>query len=563
MPLFSTTKRDGDDGDNDRHEQHQRRAPSVDREPADQPPPDEHTRLLPGRADASRGMLRPDDPAVTPYNLWSIRILRYLTLLFAAVTLAWWVLLLVSAFATPPGLHTPGGSFYAFGYASLALVNLLFSLVFFGVPSKSVRVLAVVAAVSQAGWKGRPRLPYMETRMTPWAAEQCSGLTLLDSSFCSSTPSSSSACSRRATRKAGSASSAWSGLWTLLTDKTVKWGKEEEEERLTGRAETRRTLAEWLAVLLSTIAYVIMVVAVVLITLTVILRALDAGVAPPGKLYPVDGGKYRVHVHCHGNRTDSHGTELPTVLLEGGERPVEGLWGFADAAVKNGSISRYCFVDRPGMAWSDNAPSPMSAGFVVDVISEALAQADERGPWVLASAGIGSIYSRVFSSRHGLEVQGVLLIDPLHEDLLGRVAAPGRGFLLWLRGVISPLGLDRLSGALFRGRSSRDRVYGRAAQQNSKFIYAKLQESLVADSFTRRDVQGSRAIQDKETPLVVISSGVEVRDSSGWEDRQRDLTKLTDKLKHWDVVDDAPHRVWETLEGREQIERRLRQLVYA
>lgn len=352
-------------------------------------------------------------------------------------------------------------------------------------------------------------------------------------------------------------------LWTLLTDRTVKWGKEEEEERLTGRAETRRTLAEWLAVLLSTIAYVIMAAAVFLITLTVVLRALDAGVAPPGKLYRVDSGKYRIHVHCHGNKTTSRGTELPTVLFEGGERPVEeGLWGFADAAVKNGSISRYCFVDRPGMAWSDNAPSPLSAGFTVDVISEALAQADERGPWVLASAGIGSIYSRVFSSRHGLEVRGLLLIDPLHEDLLGRLAAPGRGFLLWLRGVISPLGLDRLSGALFRGRSSRDRVYGRASQQNSKFIYAKLQEALVANSFTRRDVQGSRMIQNKQTPLVVVSSGDEVRDRAGWEGRQRDLTMLTDELKHWDVVDEAPHRVWETLEGREQIERRLRQLVH-
>lgn len=163
-------------------------------------------------------------------------------------------------------------------------------------------------------------------------------------------------------------------LWTLLTDRTVKWGK--EEERLTGRAETRRTLAEWLAVLLSTLAYVVMAAAVVLITLTVILRALDARVAPPGKLYWVDGAKYRIHLHCRGNRT-----ERPTVLLEGGERPVaEGLWGLADAALDRGSISRYCFVDRPGVAWSDAAPSPLSAGFAVDVISEALSQSDERGP---------------------------------------------------------------------------------------------------------------------------------------------------------------------------------------
>ncbi|PHH86726.1 hypothetical protein CDD83_9829 [Cordyceps sp. RAO-2017] len=348
-------------------------------------------------------------------------------------------------------------------------------------------------------------------------------------------------------------------------------GKEEEEERLTGRAETRRTLAEWLAVLLSTIAYAVMTVAVALITLTIILRALDAGVAPPGKLYAVDGGKYRVHVYCSGNRSeprrdggDDDDARQPTVLFEAGERPVEeDLWPLADNAVRNGSIARYCFVDRPGMAWSDAAPSPLSAGFAVDALSEALAQAGERGPWVLASAGIGSIYSRVFSARHGHEVRGLLLIDPLHEDLLGRVAAPGRGFLLWLRGVISPLGLDRLSGAIFRGRTSRDRIYGRAWQQGSKAIYARLQESLVADSFTLRDVQGSRRIQDRRTPLVVVSSGLEVRDSPTWKDKQRDLTRLTDNLRHWDVVDGAPHLVWDTLDGRDQIETRLRQLVHA
>ena len=365
----------------------------------------------------------------------------------------------------------------------------------------------------------------------------------------------------------GVVSVAWTllmSLWTLFADRTMKWGKEEEEQRLTGRAETRRSLTEWLEVLISTIAYVIMVIAGVLITLTIILRALDAGYGPPGKLYWVDGGKYRVHVYCHGNKTDASGVKLPTVFFEGGERPVEdGFWVFGDNAIKNGSISRYCFADRPGLGWSDTSPSPLSASFAADALSEALAQAGEEGPWVMVSAGIGSIYSRVFSSRHGEEVQGLMLIDPLHEDLLDAVASPKRGFLLWLRGIISPLGLDRLPGAVFKGRSSKDRVWGRSTQQTGKYIFAKLQESLVAASFTRRDVESSRQIQHKDTPLVVISSGQHIKESSTWSDKQRDLTSLTDNLKHWDIVDKAPHEVWKTLEGRRRIEKRLAQLVHA
>lgn len=351
-------------------------------------------------------------------------------------------------------------------------------------------------------------------------------------------------------------------LWALLIDGAVKWGKGEEEERLTGRAETRRTLTEWLAVLLSMAGYAILVVAVALITLTLILRAVDAGVAPPGGLYQVDNGRYRIHVYCHGKKTDVHGIELPTVLFEGDEEPFEQhLWDFAANAVKNGSISRYCFADRPGIAWSDTAPSPLSAGFAVDALSEALGRAGEKGPWILASAGIGSIYSRVFSSRHGHDAKGLLLIDPLHEDLLGAVANPGRGFNFWLRGVISPLGLGWLPGAVFWGGTAGDRIYGQAARQGGKATFAKLQESLVADSFTKRDVRSSRRTQKRDLPLVVISSGIEVNRSELWERQQKDLTMLTDELKHWDIVSGAPHQVWETLEGRQQIEERLRQLV--
>jgi hypothetical protein len=105
-------------------------------------------------------------------------------------------------------------------------------------------------------------------------------------------------------------------------------------------------------------------------------------------------------------------------------------------------------------------------------------------------------------------------------------------------------------------------VYGRSAQQGGKFIFAKLQENLVAISFTRRDAKNSRQIQDKDTPLVVITSGLHVKQSSTWEKKQRDLTKLTDRLKSWNIVDGAPHEVWKTFQGRETIEKRLKELVH-
>ncbi|KAL6402980.1 hypothetical protein AUP68_12310 [Ilyonectria robusta] len=492
--------------------------------------PDEHTRLLPNRFDSDRGLLAPDDPAVSPYNLWSIRFLQYLTVGFTFATLVWWILMLVSSFATPPGFQTRGSGFLAFGFASLTLVNTVLTLVFFSVPAKPVRVLAIFMSAILV----LDMVLVLSVQMTRYEEGWVGAVSVIWALLMS--------------------------LWALMTDHIVKWGKAEEEERLTGRAETRRTLLEWSSVMLSTVGYAVMCAALFLITLNIILRALDAAVPPPGKLYWVDNTKYRVHVYCHGNKSHS----VPTVLFEGGEDTVEHqLWDFADNGLKNGSFPRYCFVDRPGFGWSDTAPSPSSAGFVVDAVSEALAKAGEKGPWVLASGGIGSIYSRIFSTRHGDAVKGLMLIDPLHEDFLNEVGASGRGFLLWFRGAISPLGLDRVPGAVFRGRTSRDRVYGRAAWQSGKYILAQLQENLVAGSFTRRDVEGSRGIQDKDTPLVVISSGDHIKHSSKWEQKQRDLTKLTNKLRSWDIVDGAPHEVWSTFDGRQKMEKRLKDLVHA
>ena len=133
--------------------------------------------------------------------------------------------------------------------------------------------------------------------------------------------------------------------------------------------------------------------------------------------------------------------------------------------------------------------------------------------------------------------------------------------ILYSRGIISPLGIDRLPAAIFKGRTREDRVYGAYAYQQGKFIKAKLQENLVANSLTKSEVSQARNIQTRNTPLVVISSGIEYRKNEEWAKKQKDLTTITDKLVAWDIVKKAPHEVWRTLEGRDIIEKRLGELV--
>jgi pimeloyl-ACP methyl ester carboxylesterase len=313
----------------------------------------------------------------------------------------------------------------------------------------------------------------------------------------------------------------------------------------------------------------IMALIAVLLMSTLCLRARDATLAPPGKRYYVDNRKYQVHLDCVGGHPNGifpagNRTKTPTILLEGGEMPVgHSFKDWVHDAYEHGTIKRYCYWDRPGFAFSENAPSPHSAGMSADALSEVLAVAGEEGPFIVVSAGVGGIYGRIFSSRHTRDVQGIMLIDALHEDYLPQLGNPGRGFLLWLRGIFSPLGLDRLFGAIFKGRTREDRVYGKRAYQHGKFLKARLQENLVADSITKSEISSARHIQSPSTPLAVVSSGIEVDKSDGWAKRQEKLTKITNNLVAWDVVKDAPHQVWDTIDGRRALEKRLRDLLRA
>ncbi|KAI4766646.1 hypothetical protein E4T51_00399 [Aureobasidium sp. EXF-12344] len=496
---------------------------------------DERTRLLPPqpRPPHSDGYLDPDDPAVSPYNLWTVRFLRYITVLFFLINFIWWVLLFVSIFVSPPGLHTRGSGFFDFSYTTLTAGNLLVAILFFAAPAKGMRItmgiITAILAIDLIMILALPRLRVEEG----WP---------------------------------GIASTAWAtliGLWCVITDRVVAWGKKEEEERLTGRAETRRTLREWLAVSLATLILVVYAVIAVLMTATLILRARDATLPMDGERYYVDGDKYQVHLACMGNVTYTpDGVANPTLLLEAGEGPSEyDFEHWAYAAWKNGTVDRYCYWDRPGYAWSDSAPSPHSAGMSADALSEALAVAGEEGPFILVSAGYGSIVSRIFSARHVRNIAGIMMIDPLHEDLLHRIGGPYRGFVLWGWGILSPLGLQRNFGAIFNGRTREDRVYGRSAYQGGKFIKAQLQENLVADSLTKNEVASARTIQTPDVPLVIISSSISNRRDSEWERKQRDLTKLTENLISWDVVNKAPHEVWRTLDGRNVMDKRLKDIV--
>ncbi|CUS06694.1 unnamed protein product, partial [Tuber aestivum] len=214
---------------------------------------DERTSLLPPPGAGHR--LDPDDPAVTPYNLLSVRSLRWVSIVLLAVSSLWWILLLISIFVTPPAMHSRGSGFFSFAYTTLSTGSLVVLLLFYVTPSRSeqyswitlctlllvdtIIVLSVPRIRGEEGWVGIVSVV---------------GATLVSA-------------------------------WAVLCDRVVEYGKVEEEERLTGRRETRRSLKEWLSVFTVTITLIAFIALTVLFTGNLIIRARDLSLTPPGTRY--------------------------------------------------------------------------------------------------------------------------------------------------------------------------------------------------------------------------------------------------------------------------------------
>jgi pimeloyl-ACP methyl ester carboxylesterase len=205
----------------------------------------------------------------------------------------------------------------------------------------------------------------------------------------------------------------------------------------------------------------------------------------------------------------------------------------------------------------------MSAGSAIDILSAALPKANitENGPgWILVAHETGAMYSQVFASRHTSQVKGILFVDGIPSTMIPTVFTPTRTFILLLRGIISPLGIERLSGWIFSHHSRIDRVYGASSWRSDRVIKSQFQESLAAGTITRNEVIAAEAIIPESIPVTVVSSGIPCKDSKEWEEGQRYLGRKSEKHV-WDVVGNVYHDLWQDEEGRRLLKKRLGQLV--
>jgi pimeloyl-ACP methyl ester carboxylesterase len=131
--------------------------------------------------------------------------------------------------------------------------------------------------------------------------------------------------------------------------------------------------------------------------------------ASPGKM--VDLGGYRMHLQCTGKGKQ-------TVVLSPGGGAFSFDWYLVQKQVQ--TFARVCSYDRPGYAWSDPGPQPLTFWQEAYELELALKLSGEKGPYILVGQSIGGLVAETFAEGFPDEFAGIVFVDaPGPDDTLG------------------------------------------------------------------------------------------------------------------------------------------------
>lgn len=481
-------------------------------------------------------LLSPDDPIVSPMNLYSIKVIKLIIWVMWVINCICFFILILSDFISIPGMNNRGRSFLEVDLVVICAFSNLLTLWCFVYPAYYERILGYVSAALFA-------IDFIVIVSVTYLRHQFG----------------------------------WIGnllvFWTIATlllncyaDYNVEKGKRYQEIKYTGRPETRKTFVEAFVISVKIVIKFILLVAIWNISLTLWLMAFDTHLKPPGEMVPVNNDQFKIHLSCNGDMTN--GTQ-PIVLVEGGQKvSSEEFETWIEELFHLNKIERYCIYDRPGYAFSDSAPSPISISIITDYLNEALLKKEIVGPFTLVGFDNGGLYSRVFASKNPSKIDSIMLVDSWHEDLLKLRPFPRPetykfpefdlmttfvGFKLWFKGIISPLGLVTNIHWFLHPRyySSKSRVYGQDMIYQSQYLRSRLQEQITSLVLSYNEVAGSDI---SEIPLYVISSDYLIKKSKNWGNWQRQLTKLSKFSQEWTIIEDSEHNIWESVKGKKSLQ---------
>jgi pimeloyl-ACP methyl ester carboxylesterase len=155
---------------------------------------------------------------------------------------------------------------------------------------------------------------------------------------------------------------------------------------------------------------------VIVKTMTVVSLSLLAASANSFEILP--SADSSMHIEGHGP---------VTIVFEAGLGDTGRVWRSVQASVAD-HCARTVSYTRQGYGIGSNAvDGPRDAERIVAELRGRLATSGISPPYVLVGHSLGGLYMQYFARRYPEEVQGLLLVDSMHSEQLGRVKAETPG----------------------------------------------------------------------------------------------------------------------------------------
>jgi pimeloyl-ACP methyl ester carboxylesterase len=137
----------------------------------------------------------------------------------------------------------------------------------------------------------------------------------------------------------------------------------------------------------------------------------------PGRVIDIAG--QQLHLYCDGVANPDEAT----IVIDADIAAFSLDW----VAIQRALISdhRVCLVDRAGYGWSEAVGGERSAEQVVLELHTLLVASGEPAPYVLAGHGLGAVHGQLYAARYPEETGGLVLINPLTEEVLSETYSRG------------------------------------------------------------------------------------------------------------------------------------------